>query len=87
MWVQIAGALAEAGVGLKEITERVSMVAKAMGECQPRGWEAGREEEADLGSRNRFPAAANRACQVIPQGMREGLSGRAMGTGSLGFQS
>ena len=57
MWVQVAGALAEAGVGLKEITERVSMVAKAMGKFQPRDWEVGREEEADLGTRSRFPAA------------------------------
>nr|KAF6468226.1 triokinase and FMN cyclase [Rousettus aegyptiacus] len=31
VWVQVAGALAEAGVGLEEITERVSMVTKAMG--------------------------------------------------------
>lgn len=38
VWVQVAGALAEAGVGLEEITERVSVVAKAMGECQPRDW-------------------------------------------------
>lgn len=37
MWVQVAGALAEAGVGLEEITNRVSVVAKAMGECWPRG--------------------------------------------------
>lgn len=57
MWVQMAGALAEAGVGLKEITERVNVIAKAMGECQPRDWEAGREEEADLGTGSRFPAA------------------------------
>ncbi|KAG8505704.1 Triokinase/FMN cyclase [Galemys pyrenaicus] len=31
LWVQVAGALAEAGVGLQEITERVSAVAKNMG--------------------------------------------------------
>lgn len=37
MWVQVAGALAEAGVGLEEIANRVSVVAKAMGECWPRG--------------------------------------------------
>lgn len=30
----MAGALAEEGVGLEEIAERVSEVAKAMGECQ-----------------------------------------------------
>nr|XP_031546599.1 triokinase/FMN cyclase isoform X2 [Vicugna pacos] len=31
VWAQVAGALAEAGVGLEEITNRVSVVAKAMG--------------------------------------------------------
>lgn len=35
----MAGALAEAGVGLEEITDRVSVVAKAMGECQLRARE------------------------------------------------
>ncbi|KAK2100374.1 hypothetical protein P7K49_021722 [Saguinus oedipus] len=31
VWLQVAGALAEAGVGLEEITKQVNMVAKAMG--------------------------------------------------------
>lgn len=55
--IQVAGALAEAGVGLKEITERVSVVAKALGECQPRGREAGREEGAAWGL-GAFPACS-----------------------------
>lgn len=32
----MAGALAEEGMGLEEITKRVSVIAKTMGECQPR---------------------------------------------------
>jgi hypothetical protein len=42
VWLQVAGALAEAGMGLEEITNRVSVVAKAMGECQLRDGGMGR---------------------------------------------
>lgn len=71
MWVQVAGALAEAGVGLEEITARVSKVAKAMGKCQPRDWGGGGGEvEAHPGTRSWFPAAA-----------WEGLPGYSPGTG------
>lgn len=34
-WLQVAGALAEEGMGLEEITKRVSVIAKTMGECRP----------------------------------------------------
>lgn len=49
-WLQVAGALAEEGVGLEEIAKRVSLVAKAMGEYQPQGW----EDVADLGIQSRL---------------------------------
>lgn len=60
MWVQVAGALAEAGVGLEEITDRVSAVAKAMGECWPRDLEGeGGRLRLALGlTRRSFPGAA-----------------------------
>lgn len=60
MWGQVAGALAEAGVGLEEITNRVNVVAKAMGECQPRDLEGeGGRSRLTLGqTRHRFPAGA-----------------------------
>uniref|UniRef100_A0A8D1TVU2 Triokinase/FMN cyclase n=1 Tax=Sus scrofa TaxID=9823 RepID=A0A8D1TVU2_PIG len=45
---KVAGALAEAGVGLEEITNRVSVVAKAMGECWPRGRGGGIHGEAGV---------------------------------------
>lgn len=47
-------------MGLEEITERVSAVAKAMGECRPRDFEGeGRRSRLALGlSRCRFPGAA-----------------------------
>lgn len=69
VWVQVAGALAEAGVGLEEITKRVSAVAKAMGECGPgtgtwRGGKWGPTWDQEL-----------RHGWVIPQGLREGLPG------------
>lgn len=57
MWIQIAGALAEAGVPLKEIKDRVNVAAKAMGECQPRGRK--RRGRGRLPwAREQFPAAA-----------------------------
>lgn len=52
----MAGALAEEGVGLEEITKRVNLVAKAMGEYQPQGW----EDVADLGIQRRLLPAASR---------------------------
>ncbi|KAB1272442.1 Triokinase/FMN cyclase [Camelus dromedarius] len=45
---KVAGALAEAGVGLEEITNRVSVVAKAMGECRPGDREEDEEMAASL---------------------------------------
>uniref|UniRef100_A0A4X1VLU0 Triokinase/FMN cyclase n=1 Tax=Sus scrofa TaxID=9823 RepID=A0A4X1VLU0_PIG len=45
---KVAGALAEAGVGLEEIANRVSVVAKAMGECWPRGRGGGIHGEAGV---------------------------------------
>lgn len=38
LWVQVAGALAEEGVGLQEITERVNTVVQGLGE-----WGCGRQ--------------------------------------------
>lgn len=77
----MAGALAEAGVGLEEITNRVSVVAKAMGECRPR----------DLGGasgRLRLTLGlTRRAFQALPQGLRERLLRELSGTGSVGPQA
>lgn len=72
MWVQVAGALAEAGVGLKEITARVSEVAKAMGECQSRDWGVG-GLRLTLGLGAGSQQLHKRACQVIPQGLGDSL--------------
>lgn len=78
VWVQVAGALAEAGVGLEEITERVSMVAKAMGECQPRDWEGeGRRLRHTLGLGACSHQLHEKSHQGFPQGLREGLPGGA----------
>lgn len=76
MWLQIAGALAEAGVGLKEITERVTVAAKAMGECPP---------GSGAGGRRRLPGDG--ACPAVLQGWGVPLGGGVRGTGSLGPQS
>lgn len=77
MWAQVAGALAEAGVGLEEITKRVSAVAQAMGECWPRDLEGeGGRSRLTLGlTRCKFPLTF----QVIPQERREGLPGAVPG--------
>lgn len=58
LWLQVAGALAEAGVGLEEIAKQVNVVAKAMGECWPGSWgrEWGRLDSP--GTRSRFLLAA-----------------------------
>lgn len=82
LWIQVAGALAEAGAGLKEITERVNVVAKAMGEWQPRGREAGREEGAALGL-GAFPATAGEGLPSCSSGLR-GLLGEAGAPVALG---
>lgn len=50
----MAGALAEEGMELKEITKRVSMIAKTMGECQPRDGRI----VADMGTQSRLLSAA-----------------------------
>lgn len=50
----MAGALAEEGMELKEITKRVSMIAKTMGEYLPRNGRI----VADMGTRNRLLPAA-----------------------------
>lgn len=60
----MAGALAEEGVGLEEIAKRVSLVAKAMGEYQPQGW----EDVADLGIQSRLLPAIPEAFPCFPRG-------------------
>lgn len=60
----MAGALAEEGVGLEEIAKRVSLVAKAMGEYQPQGW----EDVADLGIQSRLLPAIPEAFPCFPGG-------------------
>ena len=87
MWVQVAGALAEAGVGLEEITDRVSEVAKAMGECRPRAQGGGGGGRGPPWTGSRFLAAAQEASQVTPQGLREGLPAGAPENSSLGSPS
>lgn len=74
MWAQVAGALAEAGVGLEEITKRVSAVAQAMGESALEG-EGGRSRLTLGLTRCKFPLTF----QVIPQERREGLPGAVPG--------
>lgn len=78
VWVQVAGALAEAGVGLEEITERVSMVTKAMGECLPRDWGGeGRRLRLTLGLGACSHQLRRKSRHGVPQGLREGLPGGA----------
>lgn len=60
----MAGALAEEGVGLEEIAKRVNEVAKAMGECQPQGW----EDVADLGIQSRLLPVTPKAFPYFPGG-------------------
>lgn len=86
MWLQVAGALAEAGVGLEEITKRVNVVAKAMGECRPGSWagEWGRlgqpwdEEQVPVGCLAVLP-------RLFPRGLGKVSLGELLGTGGLGY--
>lgn len=70
----MAGALAEKGMGLEEITKRVSMIAKTMGECQPRDGRI----VADMGTQSK----------LLPTSCTRNLSKLFPGEpGSLGYQS
>lgn len=83
---KVAGALAEAGVGLEEITKRVNVVAKAMGECRPGSWagEWGRlghpqdEEQVPVGCLAVLP-------RLFPRGLGKVSLGELLGTGGLGY--
>lgn len=79
-WLQVAGALAEEGVGLEEIANRVNVVAKAMGECQPQGW----EDVANMGTQSRL---LSEKPFHVSLGVGGGSPGDTLEPGSRGYQS